>query len=109
MTAIPGAAATTVLPLSSTQRMRIRDLLHQMWRQHVVDITNLAVRFHTREEPAVAARLAGVRRSLVDVESALERLDSGSFGRCDACERRIPFELLEAAPDCRYCARCQPR
>lgn len=109
MTSTSGAAATAVVPLSSTQRMRIRDLLHQMWRQHVVDITNLAVRFHTREEPAVAARLAGVRRSLVDVESALERLDSGSYGHCDACERRIPFELLEAAPDCRYCARCQPR
>ena len=109
MTTTPGTAAATALPLSSTQRMRIRDLLHQMWRQHVVDITNLAVRFHTREEPAVAARLAGVRRSLVDVESALERLDSGSYGRCDACERRIPFELLEAVPDCRYCARCQPR
>ena len=109
MTTTPGAAAATALPLSSTQRMRIRDLLHEMWRQHVVDITNLAVRFHTREEPAVAARWAGVRRSLVDVESALERLDSGSYGHCDACERRIPFELLEAAPNCRYCARCKPR
>ena len=109
MTNTPGVAAAAALPLGSTQRMAIRDLLHQMWRAHVMDITNLAVRFHTREEPAVAARLAAVRRHLVDVESALERLDSGSYGRCDACERRIPFELLEAAPDCRYCARCQPR
>lgn len=109
MTITSGSPATAVLPLTSFQRMRIRDLLHEMWRAHVVDITNLAVRFHTREEAAVAARLAGVRRSLVDVEAALERLDSGSYGRCDACERRIPFELLEAAPDCRYCRRCQPR
>jgi RNA polymerase-binding transcription factor DksA len=109
MTTTSGAPATTGLPLSSTQRLLIRDLLHQMWRAHVVDITNLAVRFHTREEPAVAARLAGVRRQLVDVESALARLDSRSYGRCDGCERRIPFELLEAAPDCRYCPRCQPR
>jgi len=103
------AATAGVLPLSPTQRIIIRDLLHQSWRSHVVDITNLAVRFHTREEPAVAARLAAVRRRLVDVESALDRLDSGSYGRCDGCERRIPFELLEAAPDCRYCRRCQPR
>jgi RNA polymerase-binding transcription factor DksA len=109
MTTTSGAPATAGVPLSSTQRLLIRDLLHEMWRAHVVDITNLAVRFHTREEPAVAARLAGVRRRLVDVESALARLDSRSYGRCDACERRIPFELLEAAPDCRYCRRCQPR
>jgi RNA polymerase-binding transcription factor DksA len=102
-------AAGAALPLTPTQRIMLRELLHQSWRGHVVDITNLAVRFHTREEPAVAARLAAARRALVDVESALERLDSGSYGHCDACERRIPFELLEATPDCRYCRRCQPR
>lgn len=96
-------------PLSPTQRVAIRALLHEMWRAHVVDITALAVRFHDREQPEVAAELAAVRRRLVDVESALERLDSGSYGRCDGCERRIPFELLEAAPDCLYCARCRPR
>jgi RNA polymerase-binding transcription factor DksA len=109
VTTVSGAPAIAGLPLSSTQRVLIRDLLHQIWREHVVDITNLAVRFHTREEPAVAARLACVRRKLVDVESALARLDSGSYGRCDACERLIAFELLEAAPECRYCQRCQPR
>ena len=103
------AATAGALPLTPTQRIMLRDLLTHSWRSHVVDITNLAVRFHTREEPAVAARLAAVRRRLVDVESALARHDSGSYGRCDGCERRIPFELLEAAPDCRYCRRCQPR
>ena len=110
MTTTSDSAATTgALPLTPIQRIMLRDLLHQSWRAHVVDITNLAVRFHSDEEPAVAQRLAAVRRRLVDVESALERLDSGSYGRCDGCERRIPFELLEAAPDCRYCRRCQPR
>ena len=96
-------------PLTAVQRMMLRDMLDTLWRAHVVDITNLAVRFHTREDPAVAARLAAVRRQLVDVEAALDRLSSGSYGRCDGCERRIPFELLEAAPDCLYCRRCQPR
>src|SRR5438128_10805247 len=102
-TTAPAPVPTTsaALPLTSVQRIMLRDLLHQSWRTHVVDITNLAVRFHTREEPSVAARLAAVRRRLVDVESALDRLDSGSYGRCDGCERRIPFELLEAAPECR--------
>ena len=81
------AATAGALPLTTFQRIMLRDLLHESWRAHVVSITNLAVRFHTREEPAVAARLAAVRRQLVDVESALERLDSGSYGRCDGCER----------------------
>jgi RNA polymerase-binding transcription factor DksA len=110
-TSTTSTTATTdaALPLSSVQRIILRDLLNQIWRAHVVDITNLAVRFHSDEEAPVARALAAARRKLVDVESALERLDSGSYGRCDGCERRIPFELLEAAPDCRYCRRCQPR
>src|SRR5947209_1373494 len=85
----------------------LRDLLHALWRDHVIEITDLAVRYHADEDADLAAALAKVRRSLVDVESALDRLDSRSYGRCDACERRIPFEQLEANPAGRYCYRCQ--
>jgi len=106
-TPISSAVETAVPPLTPRQRIALRDLLHQMWRDHVRDITTLAVRFHESEEPAVAARLAHVRRKLVDVEAALARLDSGSYGRCDGCERRMPFEQLEAVPDGRYCRRCR--
>jgi RNA polymerase-binding transcription factor DksA len=95
-------------PLTSMQRMMLRDLLDAMWRDHVVQITNLAVRFHTDESPDVAAELAGVRRRLVDIESALDRLDARTYGRCDGCDRRIAFEQLEASPARRYCLQCQP-
>ena len=92
--------------LTPAQRIALRNLLHEVWRDHVTDITNLAVRFHANEAPELAAELAKVRRSLVDVESALARLDSRSYGSCDACDRRIPFEQLEAEPATRYCRRC---
>src|SRR5437764_13231919 len=63
MTTTSEPTATAVaLPLTTFQRIMLRDLLHESWRAHVVNITNLAVRFHTREEPAVAARPAAVRR-----------------------------------------------
>ena len=102
------AAPAVVPPLSGLQRMLLRDMLHDVWREHVVEITNLAVRFHSDEDPEIGAQLAKVRRSLVDVESALDRLESRSYGSCDACDRRIPFEQLEADPAGRYCRRCQP-
>jgi DnaK suppressor protein len=101
------AATTAIPPLTPHQRIAVRDLLHELWRAKVRDITALAVRYHDSEEPEVAERLAHVRRRLVDVEAALDRLDSGSYGRCDGCERRIPFEQLEADPDGRYCRRCR--
>ena len=101
------AAMTAAQPLSGLQRMMLRDLLHARWREHVEQITHLAVRFHAHEDPQLAGDLAKVRRALVDVESALDRLESRSYGRCDACERGIPFEQLEADPAGRYCARCR--
>jgi RNA polymerase-binding transcription factor DksA len=103
-----GTAIAAVEPLTGAQRVLLRDLLNNVWREHVEDITRLAVRFHAHEDDGLARDLARVRRMLVDVESALSRLDSRSYGRCDGCERRIPFEQLEAEPAGRYCRRCQP-
>ena len=106
-TPISAAAGAAVAPLTPRQRILLRDLLHELWRAKVLDITSLAVRYHETDDLDVATRLARVRRHLVDVEAALNRLDSGSYGRCDGCERRIPFEQLEADPDSRYCRRCR--
>lgn len=106
-TPTPPAAQAAVAPLTPHQRIVLRDLLHQLWCDRVLDITTLAVRFHENEDSDVAARLAKVRRHLVDVEAALDRLESGSYGKCDGCDRRIPFEQLEADPQERYCRRCR--
>jgi RNA polymerase-binding transcription factor DksA len=99
---------TAVAPLSTVQRLQIRDLLDTMWRDRVVQITALAVRYHSDEQLSVAADIATARRALVEIEAAFARLDSGSYGRCDGCERRMPFEQLELRPQTRYCGRCQP-
>jgi DnaK suppressor protein len=44
---------------------------------------------------AVHDRLAVVR---AEVARALEKLDEGSYGRCDVCGRPIPEGRLEALP-----------
>jgi DnaK suppressor protein len=41
------------------------------------------------------------------VEEALDRLDSGDYGVCLACDVPIPRKRLEAVPWARYCVRCQ--
>ena len=46
------------------------------------------------------------------VERALEKLDEGSYGTCDACGAPIPPARLEAMPDsvlCVTCAAAEPR
>ena len=41
------------------------------------------------------------------VEEALDRLQSGDYGVCLACEQPIPPKRLHALPWARYCIPCQ--
>ena len=41
------------------------------------------------------------------IEEALDRLESGDFGVCLACEEDIPPKRLRAVPWARYCVKCQ--
>jgi DnaK suppressor protein len=41
------------------------------------------------------------------IEEALDRLDSGDYGICLACEEPIPPKRLQAVSWARYCVRCQ--
>lgn len=43
---------------------------------------------------------------LGEVNAALERIDRGTFGRCESCNRVIPRARLEALPYARDCIAC---
>ncbi|HEX5268813.1 MAG TPA: TraR/DksA C4-type zinc finger protein [Acidimicrobiales bacterium] len=47
--------------------------------------------------------LEQVEAELSDVEHALERLENGSYGTCEACGRPIDEARLEAQPATRFC------
>jgi RNA polymerase-binding protein DksA len=42
----------------------------------------------------------------LEIGAALERIDHGTYGRCENCGRDIPRERLEAVPWTHYCVRC---
>jgi RNA polymerase-binding protein DksA len=44
---------------------------------------------------------------LREIEDALERLESGSYGRCEGCDKPIGVERLKALPSARLCMGCQ--
>jgi DnaK suppressor protein len=41
------------------------------------------------------------------VEEALDRLDSGDYGTCLACDEPIAEKRLIALPWARYCVKCE--
>jgi DnaK suppressor protein len=43
---------------------------------------------------------------LGEVSRALDKLDEGSYGRCDACGRTIAADRLEAIPWATRCVEC---
>ena len=46
-------------------------------------------------------------RTLQDIEGALERLESGTYGRCTDCGAEIPAARLRAMPFADRCRDCQ--
>jgi len=58
-------------------------------------------------EPDLAG-LTVIEGEMTDVARALERLDDGTYGTCEACGAALPDGQLEAAPAARFCAEHTP-
>jgi RNA polymerase-binding protein DksA len=46
---------------------------------------------------------------LADIDRAMQRIEAGEYGKCEACGRPIGEERLEARPAARYCLEDQTR
>src|SRR5437764_12800803 len=46
-------------------------------------------------------------RELTQIERALTRLKQGTYGVCEACQKKIPVGRLNALPYTTYCIECQ--
>ena len=58
------------------------------------------------ERAQVAALLERARGRLADIDLALARIRSGSYGRCEHCGQPIAAGRLAARPAARTCIRC---
>jgi DnaK suppressor protein len=58
------------------------------------------------ERSQTSSLLASAAAHLVDVDAALERLDAGSYGRCEHCGASIAPDRLLARPAARTCITC---
>lgn len=55
----------------------------------------------------LASTKADLESFLVDVESALKRIESGKFGICENCGDKISQERLDILPTAKLCQSCQ--
>ena len=47
--------------------------------------------------------------TLEQIESALERIEDGTFGHCEECGTKIPKARLGAIPYATFCVKCASR
>jgi RNA polymerase-binding protein DksA len=45
-------------------------------------------------------------QALDEIAAALDRLQQGTFGRCEECQKEIPKARLQALPYARHCVEC---
>jgi len=69
--------------------------------KQIGDGTNEAV---DRINTTAAAR--SIAASIAELDRAAEKLEEGTYGRCDRCGRPIPPERLEARPWTSRCIDC---
>jgi len=55
------------------------------------------------------ALVGNLQRTLEQIESALKRIDKGTYGLCQVCNRPIDRARLQALPYAAQCVDCQAR
>jgi DnaK suppressor protein len=46
---------------------------------------------------------------LLNVNKALEKIETEDYGKCEECNQDIPIERLKASPEAKYCIECKKK
>ncbi|HEX2850010.1 MAG TPA: TraR/DksA C4-type zinc finger protein [Acidimicrobiales bacterium] len=81
---------------TETEDESLGELSH--YDQHQADVGTET--FNRERDLSILGEIEG---ELADVEHALQRIDNGSYGTCEACGKPIDDARLEAMPATRFC------
>jgi RNA polymerase-binding transcription factor DksA len=63
----------------------------------------------TFEQEMALGLLQNGQQTLGAIAAALDRLDAGTYGRCESCGKEIPAERLRAVPFASRCVPCEQK
>jgi DnaK suppressor protein len=69
------------------------------------DPADMAANAYTKE--LLMSMSTNDRQLLQSIDTALDRIDDGEYGKCANCGQPIQEKRLEAVPWARHCIRCQ--
>lgn len=80
-------------------------MLKELREQTKGDVIDFAL---DAAQDEISSQLAEVEsRELTNIDSALERMREGAYGKCQQCTENIPLARLQALPYANLCIRCQ--
>jgi RNA polymerase-binding protein DksA len=47
-----------------------------------------------------------LEKKLQDIIEALDKIEKGTYGKCENCDADVPLERLQANPSARVCLKC---
>jgi RNA polymerase-binding transcription factor DksA len=112
------ATARRLLEEERTRLQGIRDGIQREQQEHTAETSGELSSFdqhpgdsgtETFEMEKNVSLLEQVEEELLEVETAFQRLERGTYGTCQACGRPIGDERLEALPGTRFCVEDQAK
>ncbi|MBN2185099.1 MAG: TraR/DksA C4-type zinc finger protein [Candidatus Krumholzibacteriota bacterium] len=86
------------------EETNLQDGSKRSYSNHLAD---LGTDFMEKEKNFYYASQEG--HYLRSLDEALERMDRGTYGKCEACEDLISFKRLDAVPGARLCIACKSK
>ena len=74
-------------------------------KHHLADLEEMSS--DTDDSDSLCALVEMGNHTLEQVEAALEKIEAGTYGTCEVCEKSIAPERLEALPFAALCLNCQ--
>lgn len=82
-------------------------LLKELREQTSGDVVDFAL---DSAQDEISSQLAEVEsRELANINTALERMEEGSYGKCEGCSSSIPLARLQALPYAICCIECKKK
>ena len=104
----PAASSEPVAdPRGHLPALRIALLQQRRFRMEQLADLRCVVPVDQVQEEVTEALRHGARIALAGIDTALLRMDQGTYGSCVRCDARIPIERLEILPHTRFCAPCR--
>ncbi len=97
--------------LKDNEQGVVNDALRQVSGDVSGNLSNVPIHLadlatDTFEQEMSASLLTNARQLQTEVAAALDRIENGTFGKCEQCGREISEGRLEALPYTRYCVDC---